>query len=915
MRFVPLFAALLPLAAIAAPAPVDVDDPALLTTPVDADGTWRPVLPMDPLELVPGEIELLLEDLATRAPDHALGIDPLVVGPDGLTRLEDLLPVAPPVPDKEPAHRGRPVDHPGKVDGALSGKAVYLSQCHGFIWYESIDRFSTQRGNLFDTVEDFHNPEGMNQFLSVYLENAGAAVFTAKERDHNPTEVIVDNGDAGTEEVGDGFDNGGRGWATRESWAIRETPFSSGSTRTMPADGGGTYRWTVDVPRADTYAIYVSWDSDSAHATDAHYRITHPGGTIDRWYDQTVHGSTWQYTERLWLEAGESLTIELLADSSESGKLLSIDAVRIGGGEGRISRFGELTGRPRWEEGAILHTQLNGAPATVYDPYNDRVNGSDPPARSRWADWEHPAGEDAVYLSWHSNATANGTARGTVTYIYEGSAGAAYAGSSILAGAVQDEMVDAFQTLWEPGWQDRGVKTAAFAEVNPSHNNEMPAALVELAFHDNETDNAYLKHPRFRLDAARAMYRGIVRTFAERNGTTAAFLPEPPVALAVEHEGGELVLTWQDGAIGAPYGDAPTEWIVQTSADGRAWTEGFAVSGRRTVLDVDPGELVFARVIATNDGGMSFASEVVGGRRSPDGEPAVLVVDAFDRFETGQLEWVDVPWTVGRVRRLDSDRVNPHDIIVSHGVAIDAARWPFDAISDERLGDLDLSRYPVIVWATGEESTVDETFSTAQQDLLRAYRDQGGALWVSGAEILWDLDERGSAADQAFAGEVLGATLASDDAGTESASGTGLLDGLDLSFPADQGPYPVEWPDVLASSRTPIATYATGDLAGVLGERVALFGFPFESIADADARDEVAIRLLAALAPDYEPPDDPVDTGDPGETDTDDPIAGGPERERIPSRGCGCASADRAPWLGLLALPLLVLARRRTRRP
>ena len=80
----------------------------------------------------------------------------------------------------------------------------------------------------------------------------------------------------------------------------------------------------------------------TGNATDAHYRITHPGGTIDRWYDQTVHGSTWQYVDELWLTAGQSLTVELVGDAT-TGSWLSADAVRIGGGMDDISRHGETT--------------------------------------------------------------------------------------------------------------------------------------------------------------------------------------------------------------------------------------------------------------------------------------------------------------------------------------------------------------------------------------------------------------------------------------------------------------------------------------------------------------------------------------------------------------------------------------------
>ena len=51
------------------------------------------------------------------------------------------------------------------------------------------------------------------------------------------------------------------------------------------------------MPKDGYYNVYVSWDSDSGNDPNAHYRITHNGGVIDRTFDQRVHGSTWQYRE------------------------------------------------------------------------------------------------------------------------------------------------------------------------------------------------------------------------------------------------------------------------------------------------------------------------------------------------------------------------------------------------------------------------------------------------------------------------------------------------------------------------------------------------------------------------------------------------------------------------------------------
>ncbi|MFK7928331.1 MAG: hypothetical protein AB8H79_09080, partial [Myxococcota bacterium] len=167
----------------------------------------------------------------------------------------------------------------------------------------------------------------------------------------------------------------------------------------------------------------------------------------------------------------------------------------------------------------------------------------------------------------------------------------------------------------------------------------------------------------------------------------------------------------------------------------------------------------------------------------------------------------------------------------------------------------------------------------------------------------------GSTSDQAFATEVLGASLENDDAGTYDVVGSGILDGVDWSFAAEDAPYDVEWPDVLATDRPVIATYGPGGTAGSLGDRVAVFGFPFEAINGANPRAEVATRVLKALAPDYVPPkidDQPQDTGDPTEDWAD------PRTLISETAGCGCTQAPSLPgtlWV-FTALTLLVGRRR-----
>jgi len=225
--------------------------------------------------------------------------------------------------------------------------------------------------------------------------------------------------------------------------------------------------------------------------------------------------------------------------------------------------------------------------------------------------------------------------------------------------------------------------------------------------------------------------------------------------------------------------------------------------------------------------------------------------------------------------------------------------WYFDTVSTEVFDDLDLSPYEMLVWVAGEESTADETFSDAQQVKVRAFVEEGGSLFVSGAEVLWDLDWRGDASDKAFAAEVLGATYDTDDAGTTMVTGEGILEGVGLlDFGEEVGaPYPVEYPDTLTSSNPVIAHYATGGVAAVLGDQVALFGYPFETIGDPAVRTAVMERLLPALLPDYDPPD--LDDGDDW------------QRHEIPGPGCGCAAGSVAPRALFPLLMLVALRRRR----
>jgi len=118
--------------------------------------------------------------------------------------------------------------------------------------------------------------------------------------------------------------------------------------------------------------------------------------------------------------------------------------------------------------------------------------------RPRLANAEHVD----VFLAIHCNASdkAN-TGFGTECYYYTDQ-------SACLANLLQESLVEAL------GRKDRGVFRERFVVV---HYAQMPAALCELAFIDEDREEALLASGNFRDKAARGVYRA-VKTFVEGSG-------------------------------------------------------------------------------------------------------------------------------------------------------------------------------------------------------------------------------------------------------------------------------------------------------------------------------------------------------------------------------------------------------------
>ncbi len=789
-----------------------------------------------------GDVTLLLSkealgkgDLAVRAEDmvrQAVGtvetvfpsyrsLQIRIQTPQGVRTLSELLPPPPRPALGKPGGSPPPVPAGPTFKGALSGRMIAVSPGHGLYWNSTYRKWLFQRPLIDGLREDIHNNEICMDYLIPYLENMGARVISCRERTRNPSEIVLDN-DKGAPSYKETGSWSTSSWAGYKNKTYRYAISSSTETATAA--------WTAAVPREDDYGIYVFFRAGSNRCRKTLYRVEHTGGTTEIVVDQSRDDRRWVWLGSFHFSPAKPARVVLSNRSSDTGKAVIADAVRLGAGLGDIDRGGGPSRQPRWKECSRYWAQTAGAPASVYVRNTGSDHWDDVTTRPRYAEWR---GAD-LYVSHHTNA---GGGTGTSSYIYNGTP---TPGSVTLQKLLQKQLITDIRKYWDPSWVDRGMHRANFGEVRELKT--MPGVLLEVAFHDDprKKDHAYLHDPHFRRIEARAISRGILRYFHPN----APFAPDPPGAPRAQNDGkGGIRVSWE-ASPGA------TGYLVERSPDGK----GFVEAGRTTALSWSTGPLpldtvLFFRVRAVNSTGVSFPTEVVGARRGPESKASLLMVNGFDRLDRYVKGWE-----------------NTRDYLGRHGLAfasIPSREVSFDSCANEAvtLGRVKLGAYRVVDWLLGEESTKDETFSSAEQALVTAFLKGGGSLLVTGSELAWDLDHSGYAADRTFIHGMLGTAYAADDAGTYSFAGVpgSCFSGIPLSTFDDgtQGTYNVDYPDVFAPAAPGAKTcllYGGNKTAALQWNqgtwRVITAGFPLETVTGAKTRTAMAEKAMAFLDPD-----------------------------------------------------------------
>ena len=295
----------------------------------------------------------------------------------------------------------------------LDNRNIALWQSHGWYYENTLDRWEWQRARDFLTVEDIWTLSFVVPYLEPMLENAGASVWLPRERDLGKNEVIVDaeRSTAGSEylEEGSAWQNSEQpGFALKYPFLFDgENPFQFGHYKTAVAKpvADAVVKYVPDVPETAGYAVYVSYSSDDRNVSDAHYTVTHAGGKTKLSVNQSIGGGTWVYLGTFRFEKGKNPgrgMVELDNSSAETGKIVSADAVRFGGGMGNIVRGKEeqlkklydlrekegwktdpsewipyTSQRPRYQEAARYFLQYAGFPdSLVYSLNRTKVDYS-----------------------------------------------------------------------------------------------------------------------------------------------------------------------------------------------------------------------------------------------------------------------------------------------------------------------------------------------------------------------------------------------------------------------------------------------------------------------------------------------------------------------------------------------------------
>jgi len=585
---------------------------------------------------------------------------------------------------ENPAPLIKRISEPFKIKKGLQNKYIALWPSHGYYYEQKRARWEWQRPRLFQTVEDLNSESYIFPYLVPMLEHAGANVLLPRERDYHSVEVIVDNDTSCYESVYKETDRkksweqgAGFGFARKkEVYLNGENPFTEGSYRQIKAVGKGVEsvaEWIPDMPEKGRYAVYVSYKTLPNSAEEALYTVYHLGGKTEFKVNQKMGGGTWIFLGSFMFDKGKSdiCKITLSNKGNKKEDIITADAVKIGGGMGNVARCPnttgplmsdtgqqplpihytpEVSGYPRYAEGARYWLQLAGVPDTVYshtlfqDDYSDDFQ-----SRGYWVNFLAGGSEVLpddqglnipidLAFSFHTDAGKRqadsiiGTLGIYMTQFNDGvfKNGQSRMASRDLTTLVMDQVVNDIRSSYEPEWTRRAMWDRSYSEARVPN---VPTMLLELLSHQNFADMRYNLDPRFRFTVSRAIYKGMLKFIAGQYGYKYVVQPLPIMEFNTRFSSeNQVKLQWSPTMDPLEPTAVPKQYVVYTRIGDGDFDNGQVFNDTSCVLPIDKDKIYSFKVTALNSGGESFPSEILSVCRKSGEKGEALIVNGFTRI-------------------------------------------------------------------------------------------------------------------------------------------------------------------------------------------------------------------------------------------------------------------------------------------
>lgn len=779
-----------------------------------------------------------------------------------------------------------------KITHGLQNRHLSIWASHGRYYKNEEFIWKWQRPDLFNTTEDLFTQTIVIPYLMPMLENAGAIIFSPRERDWQRNEIIVDNDNSPLlpHYLEVNMKNSWRktslpGFAFHPGfYNDGENPFEAGTAKmaetTSSKKNSSEISYQPNITEKGRYAVYVSYQTLENSIDDAQYIVWHQGEPTEFRVNQRMGGGTWVYLGTFDFDKGcNEFNRVVLTNHSKRKGVVTADAVRFGGGMGNIQRGGMLSGMPRALEGARYYAQWAGTPYKYYSTKNGENDyGDDINVRSLMTNWlaggsvyvpTKPGLHVPIELSLAVHSDAGIDRKGIVgslaistTDFNDGklNSGISRKVSTDLASQLLDGVTRDLTYKYQR-WNKRYLWDRNYSETRLP---EMPSAILETLSHENYIDMRYGHDPNFKFTLARSIYKTILRYITGMHGDEYVVQPLAPDHFRIELEGNKAKLKWESVVDPQEKTANPNSYKVYTATGNGGFDNGNVVKKNSYQIKLEPGVLYSFKVTAANRGGESFPTEVLSVVYQPEARNTVLIVNGFHRLSSPQpvqndsITGFDLQVDPGVYRGRNCGWTGPYtgmfiagnnfDYVRTHASAIQSAhKYNIVSCSSETVEDklVHLRNYSCVDLLLGLEKNDKhslkpyKTFSTSMQNLLTDYVNQRGKLMVSGAYVGSDM---GKDAEQAFLANTLRIGFVSSNYADSLNNVSGMGQEFTIYRTPNENHYAAFRPDIIipVGQAFSVMTYGDGTSACIAseenGKRTFVMGFPFECITDAEKR-------------------------------------------------------------------------------